>query len=207
MMRCLSAFENDERIPRTRKRGGAGLADAGDVRSVSGETCAVELVALAGNLQREFSDMFCPGSARYPAHFAKSRSSCSAAPPRLHIRCSMWLAEASISDIDDRLAVAISFVKAVDAPYLTEGPTCPGWIMTQPHHSRRRLCPKSPLLPVRACWQKTTVLVRVQVQVQAVSLQVWRVKEILYSRLFATGNSGVFDCLIQPKIAHGTADH
>src|SRR5579864_8607971 len=128
-------------------------------------------------------------------------------PYRLDKRRSMWLSKASVSDVDNRLAVAMSFIKAVDASDLKEGPPRSRRIVTQPHDRGRGLCPKSPLLPVRACRRQQALLVRVQVQVQAVSLQVWRVKEIVDSRLFATGNSCVFYCLFQTEIADGTADH
>src|ERR1700692_636190 len=86
----------------------------------------------------------------------------------------MWLAEASVCDIDYGLSVGVSFVKAIDAPYLKQGPPRSGWIVSQPHHSGRCLRPKSPLSPVRARWRKIALLVHVQVQVQAESLQVWR---------------------------------
>jgi hypothetical protein len=71
---------------------------------------------------------------------------------RLYKRRSMRLTKASVSDIDNRLAIAVSFVKAVDAPDLKEGPPRSGRIVTQPHDRRRCLCPKSPSLPVRGCW-------------------------------------------------------
>ena len=119
----------------------------------------------------------------------------------------MWLAKANVSDVDNRLAVAVSFIKAVDAPDLKEGPPRSGRIVTQPHHGGRCLCPKSPSLPVRACRRKKALLVHLQVQVQTVLLQVWRVKDILDSSLFATGNSCVSYCLVQTEIADGTADH
>jgi hypothetical protein len=87
----------------------------------------------------------------------------------------MRLAEASVGDIDDWLAVGVGLRKPVNALDLSEGPPGSRWIVT--HHSGRGLGPQPPLPPVSTCWRKVSMTVFVQVAVQPVLLQIGRMDQ------------------------------